>query len=928
MTKRFLPETDDEGTVGTTIMMLLTFAGATGHGTRAPAKTALPKGLDKNGRLVGSATPVAYDLALTIDPREARFSGRTRISVRVARATREITLHARAMTVTAASAKVGKKVVPASTTAAYAPGELEEPSLVTLAFAEPLPRGLAVLELAYNAPFDTKLSGLYRVKDGAEWYAFTQFEANDARRAFPCFDEPAFKVPFAISLTVPKGQLAFANNIEKARSDSADGKWTTVTFTKSEPLPTYLVAFAVGPLDVRDGEQVGKIPVRLIATKGKAALGAIALDATVALLKGLIAYFGSPYPYKKLDIVAVPEFAAGAMENSGLITFREELVLLDPKQTGEQAMRRAASVIAHELAHQWFGNWVTMKWWNDLWLNEAFATWITSKIVDSWKPAYRLAMEDIVDKGHAMATDALAAARKIRQPVLNGSDAEEAFDAITYEKGAAVLGMVESWVGEAAFRNGVRAYLKKHAWGNATAEDLLGALSKAAKKDVVAVAESFIDQSGVPLVNIEPICDKRGVKLKVRQARYHALGAGEPREKRSGSKRWAVPVCARLEGAESSAGHTVCGVASHETSTLEVKGAACPVAVVPNVGEKGYYRYSLPAEWMQKLVGARLSAAERLGVVMNAAALLKSGALNSDDFFNLLQGFSGDQDRFVVDAVVGGLRLADVALVDDASRAGYRELVRRTLGPVLARLGVRAPTAPEDADTKLLRRTVFAALGSLAESREVLDEAERVADLYLADRTSVDPDLAIAAANLASRRGGDARFDGWVKLIEGSENPQQRQVALYGLGGFSEKGLAARALDFALTDSVKKQDTFYIPSIMFSHYTTRDLAYQWLKDNFEKLKKRIPESHIGRLYGGFGVFASPDRRKDAEKFFGAPERKLEGGERRLAEGLELLDLSIALHRREGERARRYLTSLTPQGAPVKRVSEAEKRSAN
>jgi alanyl aminopeptidase len=516
-----------------------------------------------DGRLPPTATPLRYSLALEIDPGKPRFSGRVRILVSIEHATQFIVLHGRDLHLTSIAAHLQGRAIAGLATPRVAHGG-SAPEELVLTFAEKLPAGQATIEIAYDAPFSSTLGGLYRVNDADRWYAFTQFQATDARRAFPCFDEPGFKTAFDISITAPKGLIAIANAPETIHKDV--GASTTFGFATTRPLPTYLVALAVGDFDVRPAP-ASPIPLRLVATKGKAQLGGPALEATQALTALLADYFGIRYPYEKLDIVAVPDFAAGAMENAGLITFQEELLLIDPKTITTRTRRDQALVIAHELAHQWFGNLVTMQWWDDLWLNEGFATWMEAKIVDKWRPTFGARLERLVGAQDVMDTDALKSARAVRQPVNSTDEAMEAFDGITYQKGAAVLGMIESWIGEDVFQKGVRDYLRANAWKNAKAEDLLRALDLASNKDVSKVASSFLDKPGVPAVSVTASCDKKEVQLAIKQTPWHPLGGAA-----AANASWTIPTCMRAEGTKGD----VCAIVGPETATKELPGAKCP----------------------------------------------------------------------------------------------------------------------------------------------------------------------------------------------------------------------------------------------------------------------------------------------------------------------------------------------------------------
>ena len=426
------------------------------------------------------------------------------------------------------------------------------------------------------------------------------------------------------------------------------------------------------------------VPIRLISAKGKSHLGALAVDATAALVDKLGEYFDYKYPYAKLDIVAVPDFAAGAMENPGLVTFREELLLLDPAQASSRSRRSQAMVIAHELAHQWFGDLVTMQWWNDLWLNEGFATWMESRVVDRWQPSFGAEIEQVSDAQHVMDLDALTSARAVRQPVTSTSEAMEAFDGITYEKGAAVLGMIERWVGRDTFQKGVRAYIRQNAFKNARAEDLLAALGAASKKDVSAMAATFLDHPGVPNVSALLSCEKGGRwNVELRQEAWSPLGAAVSPER--SAQTWTTPVCVRAEGRS----EPLCADLTTAGPSLVAGTGKCPRWIHPNADEAGYYRFdqTLPELTALAQAGPTLDVRSRIGIVANLWAQVRAGTLPAEAALKILPMFDRETDRHVIEQVLEMLYGMSDAVIDDAARPRFRKYVAARLGPHKKALG-------------------------------------------------------------------------------------------------------------------------------------------------------------------------------------------------------------------------------------------------
>ncbi|HMJ56524.1 MAG TPA: M1 family aminopeptidase [Polyangiaceae bacterium] len=852
----------------------------------------------KDGRLPPFASPVRYAVSLNVDPNQPRFSGTAQILVDVPAPTSFVVLHARDMTVTRAAALIAGGAIAASATSRLAEGA-KDPTELVLRFERPIPKGQATLEIVYDAPFSKDLNGIYRVKEGERSYAFTQFEATDARRAFPCFDEPSFKVPWEMKITVPKGMLAVANMPEVRHAEA--GTSTVFEFAPTPPVPSYLLALAVGDLDVRAGA-TSPVPIRLITVKGKSNLGTMALDATAAMTQKLADYFGSPFPYPKLDIVAVPDFGAGAMENAGFITFREEALLLDPAHASTAVKRRVAIIIAHELAHQWFGDFVTMAWWNDLWLNEGFATWMETKVVDLWKPTFEARLFAAHDTLEAMDLDGLDAARAIRQPVTTTGQASEAFDSITYQKGAAVLAMLERWVGPEKFQQGIRDYLSAHAWKNAKAEDLLGALDKATGKDVTLLASTFLDQSGIPAVGVNASCS--GGKLTgidLEQEPWRPLGSKAPTE-----KVWRVPVCLRLDGQKDD----LCSELTKPSQRVDVPGgASCPSWVHPNANASGYYRFNLPdAKLLALASSTKLTLADRLAVLSNAWAMVRAGKAGVETVLKVLLAFDKETNHEVVGAEIEILTAMNDAVIDDASRSGFKKYVAARLGNQKRLVGWGGKRAPSEIDDgkALLRKSVLFALGELAEDEATLKEADKQAKAWLADPNSVDGDIAQVAVELASRRAGRERFDALFAAMKNASTPQNRVIAVRGLSAFGDAGLLRETLDKLLSGEIKLQDVRYVFGAALDHPPSRAVVLDWVRTNWSKLSTRMPRPFVRRFVSLVGETCTKASRDEVAGFFQTEAKHLDGAERALAQGIEKATLCMELHERGAAAAAKAL----------------------
>jgi aminopeptidase N len=923
--------------------------------TVRPIVVALPPAPDarEDGRLPPTALPLRYGLKLRIDPTSARFSGTVAISLRVPAPTATLVLNARDMNVSRAVVVAGSKAIPAKATMRLAHGGVVPEELV-LAFSEMLPAGVVGLTVDYDAPFAEDLTGLYRATEGGRTYAFTQFEAVDARRAFPCFDEPGFKTPYDVTIAAPRGMIALSNMREASSRDLADG-FVEHNFGTSPPLPTYLVAFAVGDFDTVDG-QAEPFPIRVVTTKGHAALTRLALDAAAALMDKLGEYFGMRYPFEKLDLVAVPDFAAGAMENPGLITFRDVLLLLDPARATVAAKRAQAEVMAHEFAHQWFGDLVTSAWWDDLWLNEGFATWAEAKIVDGWKPSFGATMEQIAATQSVMDTDALMSARAVRQPVHSTGEAMEAFDGITYEKGAATLRMLESWLGPDIFRRGVQRYVHENAWGNARAQDLFDALDYVSAQRVSALAAGFLDQPGVPEVVATWSCEgAQGSTVSLRQSEWRPLGESSTAPSRS----WTLPVCVATDVRKAASCFTL-----GSDPIARGLGGRCPVWLYPNADQSGYYRFVLDRPKLVALAGAArsLSAADRLGLVSNAWAGVRQGALAPSVLLDLLPAMDADPSRHVVDAVVQVLNGMEHALVDDDDLAAFRkyaaarllgrkrsrgwtpsavDLVRGILlagpkasaaagpsaagpkasaaaGPSAAGPKASAATGPsaaggEDDDRAIERRTVLWTLGEVARDRATLDEAEQLTVRWLGDPTSVSSEAAAVAVPLASIEAGAARLSELRAAARSAVTPQDRVLAVRAMGMFDDPAVLRSALDLTLSDELKLSEMHYVFGAAGERRTSRDVLYAWEKDNWPKLRTRVPGS-LGRhmLTSVASTFCTAAARDDARAFFVPAMQDVAGAKRPLDEALEWASLCIALHDQGSALARAWLSAHAPK----------------
>jgi len=850
-----------------------------------------------DGRLPGGVVPTSYRLDLTIDPREDAFLGHARIAVVIERPTRAIVLHGRGLRVQLASLEQGGQKLwtrPRSRLSAGA----REPEELVLPFDRELAAGPAQIDFEYAADFGKNLGGLYRVEEAGGAYAFSKFEPTDARRAFPCFDEPGYKVPFELAVSVPAGLDAFSNMPLAKRTEQLESGLVTYEFQRSPPLPTYLVALAVGAFEVREASG-SKVPLRLIAVRGRAELGKLALETAPAQLEFLARYFGQPFPYPKLDLLAVPNFASGAMENAGLITFREELLLLDERRASTSARRAMAGVMAHELSHQWFGDLVTMAWWDDLWLNEAFATWMAPKVVDALMPELGAGRELLGRRLAVMSNDALSTARKIRQPVRSTSDALEAFDPITYVKGASVLGMVEHWLGEPVFQSGVGAYLARHAWKNATSQDLFAALEAASQKSVAPVFNAFVEQTGVPLISARPSCE-RGASVTLQQSEYRLLGSPP-----GNGKSWRLPVC--VASSRGKARSTDCTLLERESGELAL-GPVCPRWTFANADAAGYYRMALASSELgaqSKLAAKNLSEVERAALVGDAWALVQSGGLGVEVYLESLRHFRSEPSAVVWEQIAASLFRIERTLVSDPERAAFGRRIVELVGPKARELGWQVPPG-ESAERRMLRRTCLTLLGQLSDDPWAAAGARAQAERWLDPAQDVDADVAAAALPIRGKRADQAWFDALRAALTSAATPERRLQALSGLTSLEDAARIEQVLNFTLDGTLKLQDTRYVFGPLFERRAARGIAHAWLVAHFDELARKLPGALLGRALAALGQLCDEKQVAAAEAFFRPKLSAVEGAEKHLNQALENGRQCVALAAYQGPRLLRWL----------------------
>ncbi|HVH44166.1 MAG TPA: M1 family metallopeptidase, partial [Labilithrix sp.] len=871
-----------------------------------------------NLRLPKTVRPEAYAVTMRMSPTDEKIEGEVDVDIDVTEATHVVWIHAgdnltiRSAKLTGSGPALGARVdrpapepsgAPAASTAPEPTGDKHvarprDNDFIALAFDTELRPGKYKLNLAYDGKLPAREGkGAYRQEEKGDWYIFTQFESTDARRAFPCFDEPGFKTPYEITLEVPKDQLAFANTPQTSEGPAAGG-WKRITFAKSKPLPSYLVAFAVGPFEIVDAGKAGQnqVPVRIIVPKGKTAEAAYAKETTAKVVEHLEKYFGMPYPYEKLDHIAVP-MKGGAMENPGLITYGTTTMLGKPEEKSIRLQRGYLSIAAHELGHIWFGDLVTTAWWDDIWLNEAFATWISAKIVDEMHPEWDGAVGKVQSKSGAMSTDSLVSTRRIREPIVTRHDIANAFDAITYQKGAAVIAMMEAFVGEEPFRKGVHDYLLKHAHGTATAAEFLSDVGSSLKAQgtaapagraeaFVAAFPTFLDQPGVPLVSAELSCEKNALpKLVLTQRRYLPQGSSGARE-----QTWKIPVCASYPGGKS------CTVLEGAKGELALSAAkTCPAWVNPNANASGYYRVAYEGDLFAKVFkngGKAVSLAERVAILSDAAALVRSGQMQESELLGLAPGLARESSRHLVAMSAGTVGALSDRYVSDEDRPNYRRFVTKHYGAKAAQLGWTAKPN-EDDDTKLLRPTVVGLVAHEDDGGALAKEARKLAEAWLTDKKVIEHDMVGLVLHIAGRKADQALWDKLHARATGTQDRKERGQLLGAMGASIDPKIVEQNFKVAMSDEFDPRESLGLITGAANDSKTRQMAYDFVKANYDAIIARLPRDAGSSLVHVGAAFCDAEHRADVEAFFKDRTIHTTGGPRTLAQSLENMSLCIA-----------------------------------
>lgn len=833
------------------------------------------------GKLPDVAHPVSYEVAMKIDPREEVFTGAVTMKMWLDEPSDGVWIHGDDIRVEAVSVEGNR--------ATYE--EVLPTGVSRISFGQTYPAGQVSVVITYEADFDVNLAGLFRVEEQGEAYALAKSESIQARRFLPGFDEPGYKAPFDITLVVPAGDEAISNTpIKSRRPYSEDKAYEQITFETTRPLSTYLLSVAVGPFDVVNAPDIPvnavrdvPVPLRGFARKGRGADLKASLDVTADMVAAFEEAVKLPYPYKKLDIIAAPQWPSGATELAGAITYRESRLLID-ENSGPAAYRAMLSIHSHEIAHMWFGNLVTPPWWDDLWLKEAFATWGTPLVLSQLRPDGGHETDGTVRAIGAMGLDSLASTRAVREPIDRNEDIRNAYDGITYSKGMAVISMADAYFGADVFRPALGKYLKAFEDTEADSPDFYKAIGEATQTpELTEVFASFIEQKGVPLLSVSNTDE--GISLS--QSRYRPLGSAIE----SGTD-WTIPICVKLGRANGKSERT-CQIMRGDKMTLRLEGAA--TYIMPNAEGAGYYRWNLPADDWARLIENfdDLTPSEGLSAVDSADAAFRAGEGDAATLLSVLKAASRHSDRRVAVAPMAVLRSFG-RIIDGDMREDLNAFSSALYEPAYDQLA----TATSD-DDAVLKTTIERFLALTARDPAVRAQLRKDAESYLGLNGARKPgalssDRYGAAFVVGVQDGGKPFFDKVLSAYSEIDDPVFAGVAPGALGATRDADLAARVRQLALAGTLGPRETYGLIQGQMGAAATRDVTWDWVTENYAEFVSKIPAQWPRRTPGLASSFCEESGLREVEALFARVGQLAPGHERALAQTVETIGLCAAL----------------------------------
>ena len=848
-------------------------------------------------RLPRTVLPSVYRIRLRPDIDAERFSGSVVASASVSESVDVITLNAKELEIhSAAVTRDGQNVV--GVDSIKCDTDLER---VTVSLSDNLAPGDYDLEVTFGGVLNRKLEGFYVstfTDDGGNErkIATTQFESTDARMAFPCWDEPDIKAQFDVELTVPSGQFAVSNGPIVSEELSEDGSERVITFKRTMKMSTYLLAFIVGPFEATEPLDVDGVPLRIIYPAGKGHLAGYALRAGEHSLRYFTDYYDTPYPGDKLDLVAVPDFAFGAMENLGCVTFREAILLVDEEVATQPELLIIADVIAHELAHMWFGDLVTMRWWNGIWLNEAFATFMAAMSTDAFNPEWQRWNQFSLERSAAFDVDSLASTRPIEYEVNSPADADGMFDLLTYEKGGSVLRMLEQHLGAERFKDGIRRYLRKHAFGNTETSDLWDALEEETGEPVRSTMDAWIYQRGYPIISVSG-CDECD-KVIVKQKRFmYREAEGSPEE-----TVWPVPLGVRFAAGS---GDVKSDRRLMTAADEELEFAAGARWVNVNAGANGFYRVNYAPNLLATLRDniSQLMPIERYSLADDQWSAMLAGHATSTDYVELAQGYRDDDDLDVWTLLTSNLSSLERILESDDTRVTMRSLLADLYGAPLSKLGWQPNEANSPRELEL-RGVLFRSLAVTAKDDAAIAEARRLHDEFL-NGGQVEPNMLATAAAAVAAQGTDVDYQTFVAKFKDPVTPQEERRYRGLLASFPEASQMKSTLDMCLNGDVRSQDAPYLVGACLGNRHHGWQAWEFMTTNWDEMLAQYPANAIVRMVGGIRSLSKPEQAREVAQFFESHD--VPSGELTLKQHLERLEVNVAFRQREAPRLEEWLT---------------------
>lgn len=845
---------------------------------------------NKNIKLSHDVQAIKYDITLQPDLNNFTFSGFEVISLKILKAAKSITLHSKELNIKTAEIKIKKNKI-FSTKTTYDP----KSETVTFIFPEIIPMGKYDLTLVFEGILNDKMRGFYKssyLVDGVETHmATTQFEATDARRAFPCFDEPAHKSIFHVSLIIPKDKTAISNTLPVSVMEHTP-ELNIVKFSPTPVMSTYLLAFIVGDFEYLEAKSKNGVNIKVYTTKGKKHQGEFALSCAVKTLEFYEEYFDIKYPLNTLDMIAIPDFGSGAMENWGAITYRESALLVDPTNSSITHKQWVALVIAHEIAHQWFGNLVTMDWWTHLWLNEGFASYIEYLAVDKMFPAWDIWTQfSTADLGVALRLDALKHTHPIEIEVHHPDEIGEIFDEVSYSKGASIIRMLADYLGEENFKNGLRHYLKKHSYKNTETNHLWESLEKVSKKPVGKIMQNWTGRGGYPVINTKI----KGDKIVISQDRFFSSPVSKANNKEK--TLWQIPIEMEINKKRSKI-------------LLDKKSIEIPkpdTYIKLNIGESGFFRTTYDDSLLEKLTEVvhhkQISPRDRLGIIRDLFASAEAGIISTDKALEFLYAYRDEDNYTVWLEIAGGLARIEQLMAKSKSEENLDKFIVKLFSPLLKKLTWEKQIEETHTDT-MLRSLAISRLGRSAD-KEVVKKAKYLVN-SIQKGEQIDPDIRGSLYAVVANNGGIIEYNKFIKQYKNETLHEEKNRIGYALGDFKDREILSLSANFALSKDVRTQDSTSILSSVGASPYGRDVWVTCIKTNWQLLLNRYGDGghFLSRLVKA--TSASPEKKhlKFFQDFF--KSNKAPGAERSLEQVKERIESNILWLSRDNKKISEFL----------------------